>query len=127
MSDLQPLFLRYLAVGVARDVGNLDLDPVHGASEPVNRVVPRDGRPVVGADLERLVAREWERLRPLDPSLANLPVVDEQRHGSAFRRPAAVILEIHAHAVRSRRQKLGTLDVVQIDAVEVVAVGGRPP
>src|SRR5678816_1363815 len=119
---LEPLLGRYLVIKIRRVLRDLDVHPVDVASEAANGIVARHRGAGVGGDLERLVAREGERLSSLHPSLAYGLIVDEQRHGSALRRATAVVLELDAHVVRSRRHTFGALDVKEIDAVEVVTV-----
>src|SRR6185369_2992834 len=120
--NFEPLCVRYLVISVTRVVGDLDVDPMHVAREAVDGVVARHRRTGVGADLERFVAGKWERLGSLNPSLADAPMINRERHRSALGRPAAVVLKIHEHLVRSRRHTFSAPDVKEIDPVEVVAV-----
>src|SRR5262245_35849571 len=120
--DQESVFWRdQVVVIVWRDPG-VELDPLHLAGEwsPGASVIVGHRRPAVVADVARLLA-ERERLRTLDASLAALCSIDEQRELAAFGNTAAVVRELEANLMVSRRQAAAAFDEGLLQAEEVVA------
>ncbi len=88
----------------------------------LRRVVVRDRRRRVAADIAGLVGREDHRHGSFDPALADLLAVDVERDCSALAQAPSVVGELHPHLMRSCRNRRLALDVGALHAEEVVAV-----
>src|SRR5690606_39509167 len=78
---LHAFLLRHLRIEIERSLGHLELDPLHLTGEFAQEVVRRDRRAAIAADVERLIARERQRLGAFDAPVAERPVVDVQPDG----------------------------------------------
>ena len=106
-------------------LAEVDLDPVHLAAElrasrsdsrrsPANRIrLPTS---------QVSSAEKIDGLGLIHAPFAGLLAVHVQRDRAALRQAAAVVLELHPHLVRARRDRRRALDRVPVHAVEVVAV-----
>ncbi len=58
----------------------------------------------------------------LHPAFADFAAVDVECDRAALREAAAVIVELHPHLMRARRDRRGAFDRVAVHAVKVVAI-----
>ena len=86
----------------------------------VRGVVRAHGRAGLVADVGRLVCREDEALRLIDPALADFLAGDEQGDVAALAVAAAVVRELHAYLGLARGNRRAAFDRVGRDAEHVV-------
>src|SRR5262249_44973998 len=100
---------------------DLDHHLADHSGEPVvaGLVVVRHRRLTVYADVGPLVRREGHSLRPVDPSLAHLLAVEDDRPGAAHPEAAAVVGELEPDRRLPGGCRLGGGDLVGLQA-EVV-------
>src|SRR4051794_15507476 len=126
--DAQAFLGHDQVVGVFCVLAEIDLHPVDRAGKDAGLavVVVADRGCSVASDVGGLVRGEDQRHGCLDAALTGPVAVEVERDGAALGGATAVVGELHAHLVRSGRDRGVGLDLEALQAEQVVAIG-RPP